>query len=798
MGGMSIYLAQIEEVVRVVKFHSPTVYSWFGKPSPRVSASIERELTPRTARNYLLYNLQAQLYNDFYCRGKATPSRAYEVGSRAGGSAPFVERLSRANSGGGYWEWGWQAKSVDAGGRVSVSKGGLEIAARRKDCKVLDGEVISPGIGVGIRYPKELPDISPGFYMALGDRDTGGEESTSLVRLYWNLTAEGAVLLVEKATRALNGAHIPFRLKVINDPASYIRCDAAVLYIRKSDYGVARPLLQRIYSQVGARLGPGVPALTRRLAPGLGLAEDPEHGESFGMHRCMLLAQGLLRAHESGEQSVQGRLEHVVGRFTEEGISLVTPYLRAGSTDDYSFEPTLKRTSPARKRSDPEDFLSVAHGIGSRLAREAIWHEGVCNWVGAAPQQGTGTTLESATFQALGPDLYWGTAGVALYLAELWAQTGDGELRRVALGAIRQALNRAESVPLADRIGLYTGWLGIVLASVRIALHFGEDEPLSGGLGLLKRLRDDISGGGVEHRHDLLDGRAGAIVTLLVLSDTLNDKSLSYIAAQMGDELIEAADKSKVGYSWRARPTNGGPNLTGFAHGTAGIAYALLMLYEACGDSRYRHAGERAFAYELHWFDPAVGGWPDLRTATTRVRKGGQFPTYWCHGAGGIALSRLYAHKVLSGSAYREEALAGLRATGESALAGLPEGSADFSLCHGLAGKGDVLLCGYHSLGEEAAWARQIALDIAHSGIEWAHAGNGRWHCGCGPGSGETQGLMLGLAGIGLFYLRLHNPSVPTPLMLRQDTCSPRLPDIQPPHPPNVLLPGVTSTRSID
>jgi hypothetical protein len=768
MGGMNIYLAQIEEVVRAVKVHSPTIYSWFGKPSPRVSASIERELTPRTARNYLLYNLQAQLYNDFYCRGKATQSRAYESSSRAGGSAPFVERLSGANSGGGYWEWGWQAKSVDEGGRVSVYKGGLEVAARRRDCTALEGEVISPGIRVGIRYPKELPDISPGFYMALGDSDTGGEESTSLVRLYWNLSAEGAVLLMEKATRALNGSHLPFKLKVINDPASYIRCDAAVLYIRKSDYGGARSLLQRIYSQVGTRLGQGVPALTKRLAPGLGLAEDPEHGESFGMHRCMLLAQGILGAHEAGEQSVQGRLEHVACRFIEEGISLVTPYLQAGSTDDYSFEPPLKRAALVRKRIDRDDFLSVAHGIGSRLAREAIWHEGVCNWVGATPQQGTGMTLESATFQALGPDLYWGTAGVALYLAELWAQTGDGEVRRVALGAIRQALNRAESVPLADRIGLYTGWLGIILASVRIGLHFGEDEPLSGGLRLLKRLRDDISGGGIEYQHDLLGGRAGAIVTLLVLNDTLNDKSLSHIAAQMGDELIEAADKSKLGYSWRARPTSGGPNLTGFAHGTAGIAYALLMLYEACGDSQYRYASERAFAYERHWFDPEVGGWPDLRTVTAHAQKGGQFATYWCHGAGGIALSRLYAHKVLSGSVYKEEALAGLKATGESALVGLPERSADFSLCHGLAGKGEVLLCGYHSLGKEATWARQIALDIAHAGIERAHTGNGRWHCGCGPRNGETQGLMLGLAGIGLFYLRLHNPSVLNPLMLQQ------------------------------
>src|SRR5262249_10493947 len=69
------YREQIESAIRTTVFHSPTAYSWFGNLSPRLSLAIKRALTPQTARNYLLFNLQFQLYHDFYCGGVAAPAR---------------------------------------------------------------------------------------------------------------------------------------------------------------------------------------------------------------------------------------------------------------------------------------------------------------------------------------------------------------------------------------------------------------------------------------------------------------------------------------------------------------------------------------------------------------------------------------------------------------------------------------------------------------------------------------------------------------------------------------------------
>ena len=68
----------------------------------------------------------------------------------------------------------------------------------------------------------------------------------------------------------------------------------------------------------------------------IGLAEDPGTGESFGMHRSRLLADGLLRAHEHRLRTAAARLPVVVERFAEDGLDLQRPFLCPGSGDDYA------------------------------------------------------------------------------------------------------------------------------------------------------------------------------------------------------------------------------------------------------------------------------------------------------------------------------------------------------------------------------------------------------------------------------------------------------------------------------
>src|SRR4029453_13109202 len=59
--GMHDYRTHVEAAIRATVFHSPTTYSWFGRPSQKLSLTVKRALTTQTARSYLLFLLQSQL-----------------------------------------------------------------------------------------------------------------------------------------------------------------------------------------------------------------------------------------------------------------------------------------------------------------------------------------------------------------------------------------------------------------------------------------------------------------------------------------------------------------------------------------------------------------------------------------------------------------------------------------------------------------------------------------------------------------------------------------------------------------
>lgn len=331
---MNDFTEQVSQVLESLTIHSPVTYSWFGRALPRLPSRVVRAMTPRTARSYLLHSLASELYSSFYLPGRALAVRR-EADSPAMGTAPFIDALSAANAGGGCWESGWEVRAL-AAEEVVVRRRGLDLWVRRADCRVPGGAALAPGTQVDVRFPNELRGISPGFYMAVSDHgfDEGGVET--IVRIYWNLTAAGATPWLRAATRLLNQARLCFRLKVLDEPAMFTRCDAAVIYIPRSQFAAAAEPLGRIHEAVVAYLKPDVPALTKPLVPGLGLAEDPGHGKSFGEHRCSLLAEGAVRAYEQRESALATRLAVVAACFGEAGISMDTPYLNPGSPDNYS------------------------------------------------------------------------------------------------------------------------------------------------------------------------------------------------------------------------------------------------------------------------------------------------------------------------------------------------------------------------------------------------------------------------------------------------------------------------------
>jgi hypothetical protein len=174
-----------------------------------------------------------------------------------------------------------------------------------------------------------------GCYMALGQPEPSG---TKWLRLYWNVNPSGAIALVGIATGMLNRLRVPFRLKVLLD-TSIARRDAAVLYVPLADWPAARGIISPVCRQLdeSRNLEAATPLFTKTLRPGVGLAEDPQTGLSFGMHRAALVARSLARSYLAGHSGADQQWSDLRDEFEREKLSLDRAYLNAGSADVYEF-----------------------------------------------------------------------------------------------------------------------------------------------------------------------------------------------------------------------------------------------------------------------------------------------------------------------------------------------------------------------------------------------------------------------------------------------------------------------------
>jgi len=319
---VSPYRGQVAAALGAVTIEGPTRYAWLGRRSRPLPRSVEAELLESERREYLLSCLREELYVSFYCHGRPVPAR-WGAPEPVAADAGLVEAMSRANPGRGSWEPGWTVDRVEGGDAIVV---GPRVRARvpLRDCRGATGEV-TPAASVSIRLPKELQDLSPGFYTVVGDV-AGTEPAAAHVRVYWNVGRPGAPALVGRLAARLNAERVPFRLKVADHPSRLDRCDAAVLYLRTDRFGASAGMLRAIAGDLSAQLQSQIPAFTFGLAPGVGLAEDASGG-SFGQRRCAVLAEAIVRADEEGIVRPAERLDAVAARFAELGISIETPYL---------------------------------------------------------------------------------------------------------------------------------------------------------------------------------------------------------------------------------------------------------------------------------------------------------------------------------------------------------------------------------------------------------------------------------------------------------------------------------------
>ncbi|MBD1929922.1 hypothetical protein H6F74_27360 [Trichocoleus sp. FACHB-90] len=297
---------------------------------------------------YLSLQLQSFLYGIYY-NGSMQAALAPDASSAdpalhqnlenntfLGVDLEFYDRLHKSNTGDGYFDPGWQVLRQEPDGSLAVTKGGLTLHIEREQHLQPAEQSAAVGDSVAIRMPRNL--VQNGFYMAVSN--AGPDTHPQTVRVYFNLSPEGAVAVMESLTRQLNEIRIPFTFKVLYNPSDYGRYDSGVVYFEKSNYQTVRQVLRSVYAENQLHFRTEVPLFTKLLAPGLALAEEPDCKfaavESFGMNRCQIVANGLLEARQNGDESPDSRMASIHQHFSLLGIDWQRSYLNANSEDIYT------------------------------------------------------------------------------------------------------------------------------------------------------------------------------------------------------------------------------------------------------------------------------------------------------------------------------------------------------------------------------------------------------------------------------------------------------------------------------
>lgn len=313
-----------------------------------------QKLPSALQNKYRSLQLQSFLYGTYY---NGSLQEALAVGSDAdepalppnlenntfmGVDLAFYERLHESNCGTGYFDPGWLVLRQESDGSLAVSKNGLTLHIDRE--RHLHPEAQSANINdvVAIKLPRNR--VQSGFYMAIGDVGANNrsepKQRSETVRIYFNLSPDGAVAVMSSLSQQLNDLSLPFSFKALYNPSTYGRHDSAVLYFEKSHYDSVRPVLEAVYAEHQSHFQPQVPLFTKQMAAGLGLAEEPSHKfadlESFGMNRCLIVANALLESWQQGDDSIEGRMNRILSHFSAIGLDVQRPYLNANSEDIYT------------------------------------------------------------------------------------------------------------------------------------------------------------------------------------------------------------------------------------------------------------------------------------------------------------------------------------------------------------------------------------------------------------------------------------------------------------------------------
>lgn len=231
----------------------------------------------------------------------------------------LVEMLRAAHAGFRDWEDGWRVENVGPRGQAIIRRGAEVRLLERSDYSpsARRGLLPRPGDEVSVTRRRDRVDPDDGWWRTGGRSWSWVVAPAGLIRLYFNHELAGLPALVAGLTGMLAGEPEPWLLKCATDPALHARTDATVAYLTAGTLERNAAGVLEIARAAGAHARAGGPPLTMPVAPGLAMAFDPGGEESFGAHRCRLIAEAR-----------GGTVKAVLARFASDGVDPARPWAR--------------------------------------------------------------------------------------------------------------------------------------------------------------------------------------------------------------------------------------------------------------------------------------------------------------------------------------------------------------------------------------------------------------------------------------------------------------------------------------
>ena len=275
-----------------------------------------------------------------------------------------------------------------------------------------------------------------------------------------------------------------------------------------------------------------------------------------------------------------------------------------------------------------KQLVQEAVVIAKQLQHRGIYDDKSVSWIGL----GLRPNSPGFQLQSLSNNLYDGCCGVALFLAALAKITGNSDWQDLALKTLqplRYHIQDSNSEVFKrlkrEGIGGATGLGSIVYSLVQISHFISNPDLIEDAKKVASLIKTDTIA--QDSSLTLMNGTAGTILACLKLHEV--EPSALKQAISCGEHLLEL--QKLIGKRLK----------TGFAMGTAGIAYALSQLFEVTQDSKYLAEVQKAIADEQ-------------RCSNTNLEKN-VLNNSWASGIAGIGIGRLGILSVLNTEAIRQE-----------------------------------------------------------------------------------------------------------------------------------------------